>query len=156
MANEDVKFEGIELVFNKVTNAVFEGVDDATYELAAILGKELPKGVSFKDINIHKSKRINVGVQSYVSIDDKKKLKWLWGRWKGTKFYWIYAKNQFMKFDDWHRGPAFFRWKKDGLFHFRKVRHEAVPGDKFIERAEEKARVRVLQTLQNKLGKRLR
>lgn len=153
--NNDAKFEGIELVFNKVTTAVFEGVDEATYQLASILGKELPKGVSFKDINIHKPKRTPAGVQSYVSIDDKKKLKWLWGRWKGTPFYWINAHNKFMKFDDWHRGPAIFRWKSDGLFHFRRVRHERVPENRFIERAEQKAYDRVTETVAKRLRQRL-
>lgn len=153
--NDLVNFEGIELVINKASQAVFEGVDEATYELASILGKEVPKGVSFKDINIHKPKRVDVGIESYVSIDDKKKLKWLWGRWKGTPFYWIIAHNRWLVFRDWFRGNDSFRWKSDGAFHFRRVRHEKVPGNKFVEMAEEKARPRVLEIISRKLRKRL-
>ena len=138
----------------KAQLGLIDGLNQAALEFSVKLADELPPGAAAKSIVV---KSVNTAGTDYVvqvGIQDERVLKYIYAYWKGVPAtITINAHNQFIKFDRWKNGPNEMRWRKDGMFHFRQVRHTYLPHD-FVERAIYKFDT-VAETISRKLGARL-
>lgn len=151
----DPTLSNLDNLINMVNLGVIEGVNQATLELSGILASELPAGRAAKAIITKSAKRVGDEIIGSVAIEDQNVLQYLWAYWQGTPNpITINAKNQWMRFDNWSRGDNSYRWKSDGMFHFKSVQH-TYPPHNFVERAIARFG-NVASIISNKLGIRLK
>jgi len=132
MAEPKLNMENLE---PQVELAIIEGLNQGAIEFSSALASELPSGRAAKAIKIIPAKRVGDSIVAEVGIDDQNVLQYLWAYWKGVpNTITINAKRQWMRFYNWPNGDDAYRWKKDGMFHFKSVQH-TYPAHDFIERA---------------------